>query len=137
MYKRQVFAEDENLKINIDSKNVFYDHETYKVTLTNRSEHPIVIADGSSNNEVVLNTGEDDRNERNVGTYGIVLQPGENKSYTFVFTKYCDDGNAPQYMMLNNIRVLQSYSGNENTKQAELDNAIRIYSLRINFHTAE
>ena len=132
-----VFAEDENLKINIDSKNVFYDHETYKVTLTNRSEHPIVIADGSSNNEVVLNTGEDDRNERNVGTYGIVLQPGENKSYTFVFTKYCDDGNAPQYMMLNNIRVLQSYSGNENTKQAELDNAIRIYSLRINFHTAE
>ena len=112
-------------------------HETYKVTLTNRSEHPIVIADGSSNNEVVLNTGEDDRNERNVGTYGIVLQPGENKSYTFVFTKYCDDGNAPQYMMLNNIRVLQSYSGNENTKQAELDNAIRIYSLRINFHTAE
>lgn len=132
-----VFVEDENLKINIDIKNVFYDHETYKVTLTNRSEHPIVIADGSSNNEVVLNTGEDDRNERNVGTYGIVLQPGENKSYTFVFTKYCDDGNAPQYMMLNNIRVLQSYSGDESTKQTELDNAIRIYSLRINFHTAE
>ena len=132
-----IFAEDENLKVNIDSKNVFYDHETYKVTLTNRSQYTIVIADGTSNNEVILNTGEDDRNEKTVGTYGIVLEPNESKSYSFVFTKYCDDGNAPQYMMFNNIRVLQSYSGEESTRQSELDNAIRIYSLRINFHTAE
>ena len=132
-----VFGEDENLKISIDSKNVFYDHETYKVTLTNRSAHPIVIADGSSNDEVSLYTGADDRNEKNVKTYGIVLQPGETKNYTFIFKKYCDDGNAPQYMMFNNIRVLQSYSGDESTRQTELENAIRIYSLRVNFHTAE
>lgn len=130
-----VMAEDENLKVNIDSKDVFYDHENYKVTLTNRSEHPIVIADGSSTNEVSLNINTDDRNEKNVGTYGIVLQPGESKSYTFTFTKYCDDSNAPQYMMFNAIRVLQSYSGDESTKQSELDNAIRTYSLRINFPT--
>ena len=130
-----VMAEDENLKVNIDSKDVFYDHENYKVTLTNRSKHPIVIADGSSTNEVSLNINTDDRNEKNVGTYGIVLQPGESKSYTFTFTKYCDDGNAPQYMMFNAIRVLQSYSGDESTKQSELDNAIRTYSLRINFPT--
>lgn len=132
-----VFAEDENLKINIDSKNVFYDHETYKVTLNNRSSHPIVIADGSSDDEIVLYTGEDNRNERNVATYGIVLQPNETKSYTFTFTKYCDDGNAPEYMNFNDIRVLQSYSGDESTKQDELNNAIRRYSLRINFHTSE
>ncbi len=130
-----VMAEDENLKVNIDSKDVFYDHENYKVTLTNRSKHPIVIADGSSTNEVSLNINTDDRNEKNVGTYGIVLQPGESKSYTFTFTKYCDDGNAPQYMMFNAIRVLQSYSGDESTRQSELDNAIRTYSLRINFPT--
>lgn len=132
-----IFAEDENLKVNILYKDVYYDHEIYSVTLTNRSTHPIVIADGTTNNEVVINTGEDERSEKNVGTYGIVLQPNESKSYKFQFNKYCDDGNAPTYMMFNNIRVLQSYSGNESTRQAELDNAIRIYTLRINFHTEE
>lgn len=130
-----MFAEDENLKINIYSKNVFYDHETYKVTITNRSSHPIVIADGSTKNEVTLYTGEDNRNEKAVGSYGIVLKPNETKSYTFLFNKYCDDGRAPEYMMFNDIRVLRSYSGNESTKQEELDNAIRRYTLRINFHT--
>ena len=130
-----MFAEDENLKINIYSKNVFYDHETYKVTITNRSSHPIVIADGSTKNEITLYTGEDNRNEKAVGSYGIVLKPNETKSYTFLFNKYCDDGRAPEYMMFNDIRVLRSYSGNESTKQEELDNAIRRYTLRINFHT--
>ena len=38
-------------------------------------------------------------------------------------------------MMFNDIRVLRSYSGNESTKQEELDNAIRRYTLRMNFHT--
>ena len=132
-----IFAEDENLKISIAYKEVYYDHELYSVTLTNRSTHPIVIADGTTDNEVVINTGEDERSEKSVGTYGIVLQPNESKSYTFQFNKYCDDGNAPTYMMFNNIRVLQSYSGNESTRQSELDNAIRIYTLRINFHTEE
>lgn len=129
-----MFAEDENLKINIYSKNVFYDHETYKVTITNRSSHPIVIADGTTNNEVTLYTGENNRNEKNVGSYGIMLKPNENKSYTFLFNKYCDDGRAPEYIMFNDIRVLRSYSGNESTKQEELDNAVRRYTLRINFH---
>ena len=132
-----LFAEDENLKVNISSKEVYYDHELYEVTLSNKSEHPIVIADGTSSNEVILNTGADERNEKFVGSYGIVLEPNESKSYTFEFTKYYDDGNAPTYMMFNNIRVLQSYSGNEDTRQAELENAIRTYSLRINFNTEE
>ena len=29
-----IFAEDENLKVNIDCKYVFYDYELYKVTIT-------------------------------------------------------------------------------------------------------
>lgn len=130
-----MFAEDENLKINIYSKNVFYDHETYKVTITNRSSHPIVIADGTTNNEVALYTGENNRYEKSVGSYGIMLKPNETKSYTFLFNKYCDDGEVPEHIMFNDIRVLRSYSGNESTKQEELDNAIRRYTLRINFHT--
>jgi predicted Zn-dependent protease len=132
-----IFAEDENLKVNIDCKYVFYDYELYKVTITNKTEHSIVIADGTTNDEVVLNTGADIRGEKYVKSYGIVLEPGESKNYTFEFTKYCDDGSAPIYIMFNNIRVLQSYSGDSSTRQAELDNAIRIYSLRINFPTAE
>ena len=130
-----IVAEDENLKVNIDYKNVFYDHENYKTTITNRSEHPIVLADGSSNNEISLNIGTGDRSDQYVGSYGIVLEPGETKSYILSFQKYCDDSSAPQYLMLNAVRVLQSYSGDENLRDEELANAIRIYTLKINFPT--
>lgn len=132
-----VFAEDENLKVQIDTKNVYYEREVYHVRIRNKTEHPLVIADGYFTNEITLNLGTQDRTEYNVSTSKVVLQPGETKVYNFIFTKYCDDGVAPKYLRFNDVRVLESYSGNKDTADEELENAIRKYALQINFNVQD
>ena len=132
-----VFGEDENLKVQIETKNVYYEREVYHLRITNKTEHPIVIADGYFSDEVTLNIGSQDRTERFVESSKVVLQPGETQYYNFIFSKYCDDGNVPRYLRLNSIRVLESYSGDEEKIEEELENAIRKYSLQINFNVKE
>ena len=52
----------------------------------------------------------------------------ETKTVKLYFTKFVDDGNIPEKLMFNAVRVLQSYAGNE---QNTVDNAIDKYSLNI------
>ena len=78
--------------------------------------------------------------------FGMILQPFVDIFFylymlqivdTFVFNKYCDDGYAPKGMYFNDVRILQSFSGTEETRQEEIDNAIRNYSIIINFNVED
>lgn len=131
------FVEDENLKIVAKSKNVFYDHETYTVDITNKTDYPIVLGNGTGEDEVAILVNEQLREETNIKAVNVVLQPNESRTFTFVFEKFCDDGHAPQAMYFTDVRVLKSYSGTEETRQEELDNAVRRYSLILNFNVAD
>ena len=131
------FVEDENLKIVVKSKNVFYDHETYSVDITNKTDYPIVLGNGTGEDEIALSVNDQLREEMNIKAVNVVLQPNESKSFTFIFEKYCDDGNAPQAMYFTDVRVLHSYTGTEETRQEELDNAVRRYSLILNFNVED
>ena len=129
--------EDENLKIVTKKKNVYYDHETYTVDITNKTDYPIVLGDGTGEDEIAISVNEQLREETNINAVNVVLQPNESRTFTFVFEKYCDDGYAPQAMYFTDVRVLKSYSGTEETRQQELDNAVRRYSLILNFNVKD
>ena len=131
------FVEDENLKIVTKKKNVYYDHETYTVDITNKTDYPIVLGDGTGEDEIAISVNEQLREETNINAVNVVLQPNESRTFTFVFEKYCDDGYAPQAMYFTDVRVLKSYSGTEETRQQELDNAVRRYSLILNFNVKD
>lgn len=131
------FVEDENLKIVTKKKNVYYDHETYTVDITNKTDYPIVLGDGTGEDEIAISVNEQLREETNINAVNVVLQPNESRIFTFVFEKYCDDGYAPQAMYFTDVRVLKSYSGTEETRQQELDNAVRRYSLILNFNVED
>lgn len=131
------FVEDENLKIVTKKKNVYYDHETYTVDITNKTDYPIVLGDGTGEDEIAISVNEQLREETNINAVNVVLQPNESRTFTFVFEKYCDDGYAPQAMYFTDVRVLKSYSGTEETRQQELDNAVRRYSLILNFNVED
>ena len=131
------FVEDENLKIVTKKKNVYYDHETYTVDITNKTDYPIVLGDGTGEDEIAISVNEQLREETNLNAVNVVLQPNESRTFTFVFEKYCDDGYAPQAMYFTDVRVLKSYSGTEETRQQELDNAVRRYSLILNFNVED
>lgn len=131
------FVEDENLKIVTKKKNVYYDHETYTVDITNKTDYPIVLGDGTGEDEIAISVNEQLREETNINAVNVVLQPNESRTFTFVFEKYCDDGYAPQAMYFTDVRVLKSYSGTEETRQQELENAVRRYSLILNFNVED
>lgn len=131
------FVEDENLKIVTKKKNVYYDHETYTVDITNKTDYPIVLGNGTVEDEIAISVNEQLRGETNINAVNVVLQPNESRTFTFVFEKYCDDGYAPQAMYFTDVRVLKSYSGTEETRQQELDNAVRRYSLILNFNVED
>lgn len=123
-----ISTEDEYLKIEIPYKIVEYDTETYVVKITNRTQNPIVLLDDSISNEIELSLGTQKRNMQNSSDNLIMLNARESKTVKLYFTKFVDDGNIPEKLIFNAVRVLQSYSGNE---QNTVDNAIDKYSLNI------
>ena len=123
-----ISTEDEYLKIEIPYKIVEYDTETYVVKVTNRTQNPIVLLDDSISNEIELSLGNQRRNMQNSSENLIMVNARETKTVKLYFTKFVDDGNIPEKLMFNAVRVLQSYSGNE---QNTVDNAIDKYSLNI------
>lgn len=123
-------AEDDNLKIKVTEKIMYYDEEIYNITITNKTENIMVIADNFEPDEVLLSVGNGTRNSSNQNLY-IVLEPGQTNSYKIRFTKYYDESNSPDSIVFDKIRILESYSGNIDTKQQEIDNAIKLYSLGV------
>lgn len=123
-------AEDDYVKIRVTEKTMFYSEEIYNVKITNKTENIMVIADGSEPGEVALQIGNESRNMNNSDLY-IVLNPGETKEYKLYFNKYYDEKTVEDGMIFSKIRILRSYSGQRELRQQELDNAIKLYSLKI------
>ena len=129
----QSISENEYLKIDIIDKVVNYATEQYKVKLTNRSEHTVVIANGYEESEIVLRLNQEVRNRYE--QEDIVLRPGESITENFTFQKYADDGDNSLSINFNSIRVMENYSGTENVPeeiiQAEINNAVAKFSMTI------
>lgn len=126
-----VVAEDDYVKIEVVKKTMYYENEVYTVKFTNKTDAIIVIADKTESSEVAINLGEQTREISNLTFGNIVIWPGESKTRTLEFNKFYDDGVTTQSLIFNAVRVLKSYSGKESTRQSELDNAIKLYSVTI------
>ena len=124
-------AEDDFMKVEIIKKTMYYETEVYTVKFTNKTDHIIVIADRTETPEIAIDLGEQTRNIINL-TYGnIVIWPNEVKTKELEFTKFYDDGVQTKSVILNAVRVLNSYTGKNSTLQSELDNAVKLYSITI------
>ena len=123
-------SEDDYVKIRVTEKRMFYSKELYKVKITNKTDNIMVIADGTEAEEIVLTIGNDNRGMYNSGLY-IVLQPGETQEYELYFNKFYDEKNDADGIGFSKIRILESYSGKLELKQQEIDNAIKLYSLKV------
>lgn len=127
-------SENEYLKVDVMSKSVSYSSETYEIKFTNRSNYTIVIADGVEANEINLVLPNETR--QRYSSNNIVLEPRETMTYTFEFPKYVDDGDTSQSILFSSIRVMENYSGTDETVpqetiQSEIDNAISKFSTSV------
>ncbi len=126
-----IVTEDEYLKFNIQYKLVDYETETYVIEITNRSQYPIILQDGSISNEIELNIETQKRTAKNNIDNLIMINPRDTRTFEISFTKFFDDGNESTELIFNAVRVLASYSGDEDKREEEVNNAIDKYSLNI------
>lgn len=124
-------AEDDYLKIRIESKEQYYDHEIYTVKATNKSDKTAIIFDGLAGEEIYLVSETDRRALLNADT-SLVLIPGETKTAKLTFSKYYDETIPADQIIFNKIRLLTDYTGNEPTEEEEqLNKAERVYSINV------
>lgn len=129
----EIIVEDEYMEIKISNKSIEYDTETYTIQFRNKTDKCIVILDNKQNNEVVLNLGSKTRQPINYTSSKIVLYPNTTTTRDVVFSKYYDDGTTAQKITFGAIRVFNSYNEQVGTTQEDLDNAVKLYGLEVNF----
>ena len=123
--------EDEYIKINVTDLKVEYEYLTYKLTIRNKTENIVVLEDFSTTDEIYLDTDYGKRKRTDFLLEPIVIYPGETKYYDFNFTKFYDEKAVINGLVFANVRILKSYSGSEDTRQSELDNAVSRYSITL------
>lgn len=124
--------EDDYLKIWIEKRDVFYEQETYTVKIKNKSEYIAVLADGYENYEALLIVGSTTR-DTSSDNLSMVIQPGETETYNINFVKFYDETYLSTGMIFNTVRILKTYTGLEISRDYELKNAERLYSIQIPF----
>ena len=127
-------AENEYLKVDVVSRVVNYEYEEYQVKFTNRSDYTIVIYDDTETDEIDLELSGETRERQEVSH--IVLPPNESVNEVCTFFKYADDGDTSKFLLLNNVRVMEVYSGAgeeipAETIQNEKNNAVAKFSMSV------
>ena len=123
-------VEDDYSKIRIKSKAIFYGYEEFSIEIKNKTDYKMVISSVYEGNEILLSLGNITREMTNA-SQEIVLEPGETREYVVRFSKYADEKEEDQAIILNKIRILKSYSGKKEDAEKEKKNAVKMYSLTI------
>ncbi len=129
--KNHQIYEDNFIKVEITDVVQSYENQKYKVKLTNRTENIIVLADRTEKYEIMLELNSENRNIQNLRDRGIYLNPYESKEIELEFVKFFDENETAKSIIFNAVRVLKSYSGLDSKRQEEMDNAVRLYSFKI------
>ena len=124
--------DDQFIKIIISNKTMSYDCETYTIQFQNKTEYDIVIADDAAKAEIQLITSGGEVNRIINENWKTIHIPARSKiSMNIYFTKFYDLGEKSTGIKFNNIRVLRSYSGDEELREKELEEAVQLYSVTI------
>ena len=121
--------QDENIAVEIASKEVSYKTEQYNIKITNKTDKYIIIADSTAGAEITLNVGGEERHSINTDSQGIVLYPGETTTRAVVFYKYFDKPINASKMSFNVVRIVNTYNGSERNSSQK---ASKVYSFNIN-----
>lgn len=121
-------AEDDNIKVFVDSRDMSYQKESYNMHITNKSDNYIIISNNQYNNEVTLNIGNEKRKATNISDATFVLAPHETKEFIFMFNKFYDDELETLAINFNMVRVVSAYKAGETENS---NNTLETYSFNI------
>jgi len=122
---------NEYLKAEITNEVVKYSFVIYTLELTNRSDYTIVIKDGNANDtEVGIKVGNEFRGCLDNETK-IVIEPGQTIRVNLSFDKFYDSATNVEGLVFNAVRIMENYTGNPETAEMEIENAVDKFSMTI------
>lgn len=121
--------EDEYLKVTIENVEINYDTMTYDVKIRNKTDNIIVLDNSTQKYEIVLNTDEGYRNLYGFYIDPVVVTERDTKTFKLTFTRFFDENGDVKSLIFNYVRVLKSYTGTAETRQEEINNAVKLYSF--------
>ena len=123
-------AEDDYLKIRIESRENYYNSQLYTIRITNKTEKEVVLYDGIASNELAIES-ENDSRDASIVSATMALEPGETKTFKVRFAKYYDEKTKATNITFNKVRIMNEYTGKEQTEEEELNKAEKSYSISI------
>ena len=115
--------------VKLDSLYQSYSRVDYELTIINRTDKYVDIADGTMRGEVTLNVNGEKRTAVNLTNAEIALRPGQTESYSLIFDKYFDDSKTATQINFNCVRLLENYDGTSEDTTSQAD---KYYSFNIN-----
>ncbi len=124
--------EDNYIKIKVESVKIDYETMTYTINVRNKTDGVVVLDDQSGTKEISLNVDGEARKRYGMYLEPIVVNKGETKTFELTFMRFYDEKFEVKSLGFNDIRILKSYTGEEETRQSELDNAIARFKVTFN-----
>ena len=119
-------AEDENMRVEITSKDQSYSKVGYNVKITNKTDYYIVLQNGMSYKEITLNVGGEERQLVNTGI-SIVIEPDKTIEQPLIFENLYDSGKGTSRLKFNLVRLNE----NEDDCYADKGTAKKQYSFNV------
>ena len=123
--------EDEYMKLTVDKVLVMDDREIYTVTVRNKSDYVINIADNSKAQEIFMRMGSETRNVQELPINGIIVFPDQRSTYELSFTKWYDETEKTESIILDTVYIIEEYKEDIEQMKVEKENAIDSYSFEL------
>lgn len=129
---------DDNIYINVQNVETYYDSEVYTVQISNPTGSTLVLCDNMESQEILLDITSEKRDIYNQDiipsdtNIKVVLKPYETKTYRMKFLKFFDEYVDSKSIIFNKIRVYGNYKIDEETFKP-IEEPITQYSAEIKF----
>ena len=120
--------EDNNMIVKLNSYYQSYNKVSYDITVINRTDKYLDIADGTMGGEITLNVNGDKRTATNLSNAEVVIRPGASDTFSLIFDKYFDDKKNATQINFNCVRLIENYDG---TNADTATTADQYYSFNI------
>lgn len=127
---------DDNIYINIDSVDKYYDKEIYTVTMKNFTNNYIVLNSLFDGNEVLIQLDSSETREMTTDiteltnfNSNMYLKPYGEETFVIQFNKYFDEYIKKESIIFNKVKILKDYSSLEEDFKEE--NIVKAYSIEM------
>ena len=122
--------EDQNIRVEIVSRQVMYETETYQMIVTNKSQYYVSILDDTPNSDLFLSLTNGNRTLNNFNGI-IAILPKQKKTYNLTFTRYFHETEKASEINIPSVKILRDYPAKYN-ENSEIIDMVSEYGIKLN-----